>query len=136
MRKETLKWIVQIIASIATGAIAHGALVADSLKQLERANCKLMGVVLNRVSADYYRYGKYSKYGYSSGSPESIQASISTSENTTRQASPGFTSKGTGMNTGTSASTGNSILPIFTAGCTSAVCLSASKEITVPGRAQ
>lgn len=40
-------------------------LVASSLKQLERVNCKLMGVVLNRVdskSSPYYY--KYTKYGY------------------------------------------------------------------------
>ena len=59
---------------VVRGSFTPRALVADSLKQLERANCRLMGVVLNRVSADYYRYGKYSKYGYSSGSPESDPA--------------------------------------------------------------
>ncbi len=51
---------------VVRGSFTPRALVADSLKQLERANCRLMGVVLNRVTAEnnaYYRYGKYSKYG-------------------------------------------------------------------------
>lgn len=41
-------------------------LIASSLKQLERAGCELMGVVLNRVEAKsnpyYYKYGKYGYY--------------------------------------------------------------------------
>ena len=69
---------------VVRGSFTPRALIADSLKQLERANCKLMGVVLNRVTLDgntYYRYGKYgkygkyySKYGYSSRSAESDPA--------------------------------------------------------------
>ena len=40
-------------------------LIATSIKQLERANCKLMGVALNRVDVTKdARYSKYSKYGY------------------------------------------------------------------------
>lgn len=40
-------------------------LIANSLKQLERSGCELMGVVLNRMEAkrNPYYY-KYSKYGY------------------------------------------------------------------------
>ena len=51
---------------VVRGNFTPRSLVADSLKQLERANCKLMGVVLNRVTLEgnayYYRYGRYSKY--------------------------------------------------------------------------
>ena len=40
-------------------------LIASSLKQLERAGCELMGVVLNRVEeTNNPYYYKYSKYGY------------------------------------------------------------------------
>ena len=40
-------------------------LIATSIKQLERANCKLMGIALNRVDVKKdARYSKYSKYGY------------------------------------------------------------------------
>lgn len=61
-----------LIASHCDGAIlvVRGGgtprnLVASSLKQLERANCKLMGVVLNRVdSKNSPYYYKYTKYGY------------------------------------------------------------------------
>ncbi len=68
---------------VVRGSFTPRALVADSLKQLERANCRLMGVVLNRVTAEsnaYYRYGKYSKYGkysnygYSSSGSDSGKA--------------------------------------------------------------
>ena len=52
-------------------------LIAGSLKQLERAGCELMGVVLNRVEAKsnpyYYKYGKYGYYNdyyYGSDSKE------------------------------------------------------------------
>lgn len=50
---------------VVRGGVTPRSLVASSLKQLERANCKLMGVVLNRVdskSSPYYY--KYSKSGY------------------------------------------------------------------------
>ena len=41
-------------------------LVAQSIKQLERANCKLLGIVLNRaeIGKGKYYYYKSSKYGY------------------------------------------------------------------------
>ena len=46
-------------------------LVANSLKQLERSGCELMGVVLNRVEAKknpyYYRYTKYGYYSNYAG---------------------------------------------------------------------
>ena len=65
----------ELIASLCDGAllvvrsgVTPRSLVAASIKQLERANCKLMGTVLNGVqkqnSQYYYRYGKYGKYGY------------------------------------------------------------------------
>lgn len=42
-------------------------LISDSLKQIERAGCELMGVVLNKVnqakSPYYQKYGKYGYYG-------------------------------------------------------------------------
>ena len=40
--------------------------VRESIRQLERAGCPLIGVVLNRVNESkggYGRYGKYGKYG-------------------------------------------------------------------------
>ena len=50
---------------VVRSGVTPRALVASSLKQLERAGCELMGVVLNRVEAkgNPYYY-KYSKYGY------------------------------------------------------------------------
>lgn len=65
-----------LIASHCDGAIlvvrsgvTPKGLVADSLKQLERAGCELMGVVLNRVEekgnpyyAQYKKYGNYAGY--------------------------------------------------------------------------
>lgn len=56
---------------VVRGGVTPRPLVASSLKQLERAGCELMGVVLNRVevknSPYYYRYGKYGYYSnYSS----------------------------------------------------------------------
>lgn len=40
-------------------------IIADSLKQIERTGCELMGVVLNKVNqAKSPYYQKYSKYGY------------------------------------------------------------------------
>lgn len=50
---------------VRSGVTPRG-MVASSLKQLERAGCKLMGVVLNRVEAksNPYYYYRYSKYGY------------------------------------------------------------------------
>ncbi len=61
-----------LIASQCNGAllvvrsgVTPRTLISSSLKQLERAGCELMGVVLNRVEAksNPYYY-KYSKYGY------------------------------------------------------------------------
>ncbi len=63
------------IAELCDGAIlvvrsgvTSKSLVRQSVRQLERAGCPLLGVVLNRVggagSSYYYKkYGKYSKYG-------------------------------------------------------------------------
>lgn len=50
---------------VVRSGVTPRALIASSLKQLERAGCELMGVVLNRVEAksNPYYY-KYSKYGY------------------------------------------------------------------------
>ncbi len=62
---------------VVRGGVTPRKLIASSLKQLEAANCKLLGVVLNRVemasSPYYYKYSKhgyggyYSKYGYGYG---------------------------------------------------------------------
>lgn len=71
-----------LIASKCDGAIlvvrsgvTSRRLVASSLKQLERANCELMGMVLNRVetkkSAYYYKYSKYG-YGYGQNTAKGI----------------------------------------------------------------
>lgn len=62
-----------LIASHCDGAllvvrsgVTPRTMIANSLKQLERAGCELMGVVLNRVEAKsnpyYYKYGKYGYY--------------------------------------------------------------------------
>ena len=50
---------------VVRSGVTPKALIASSLKQLERAGCELMGVVLNRVEtrSNPYYY-KYSKYGY------------------------------------------------------------------------
>lgn len=59
---------------VVRGGVTPRNLVASSLKQLERANCKLMGVVLNRVdsmnSPYYYKYTKYGYYSDYYGNPE------------------------------------------------------------------
>ncbi len=51
---------------VVRGGVTPRKLIASSLKQLENANCKLLGTVLNRVEASnssyYYRYNK-GKYG-------------------------------------------------------------------------
>lgn len=64
------------IASLCDGAIlivrsgyTSRKLVRQSIQQLERVDCKLLGTVLNRVETKsrsygkYYGYGKYYKYG-------------------------------------------------------------------------
>ena len=50
---------------VVRSGVTPRSMIASSLKQLERAGCELMGVVLNRVEAksNPYYY-KYSKYGY------------------------------------------------------------------------
>lgn len=52
------------------GGVTSKAAVKESIQQLERAGCPLLGIVLNRVSSGkggyynkYYHYGKYGKYG-------------------------------------------------------------------------
>ena len=54
---------------VRSGSTPKG-LVANSIKQLELANCRLLGTVLNRVeqkqNAYYYRYSQYG-YGYGYG---------------------------------------------------------------------
>jgi Mrp family chromosome partitioning ATPase len=40
------------------------AVVKNSVRQLERAGCPLLGIVLNRVNESKGKYGKYGKYGY------------------------------------------------------------------------
>ena len=64
---------------VVRGGVTPRRVIASSLKQLEAANCKLLGVVLNRVemknSAYYYKYNKngyyYSRYYGESGSAKS-----------------------------------------------------------------
>ena len=68
-----------LIASNCDGAllvvrsgVTPRSLIATSIKQLERANCKLMGIALNRVDIKkdirYSKYSKFSKYDYYYGS--------------------------------------------------------------------
>ena len=38
--------------------------VRESVRQLERAGCPLLGIVLNRVEETKGGYGKYGKYGH------------------------------------------------------------------------
>lgn len=63
---------------VRSGVTPH-TLVGASLKQLERAGCELMGVVLNRVEAKnnpyYYKYSRYGYYSdyYSSDSKEAAK---------------------------------------------------------------
>lgn len=63
-----------LVASLCDGAVlvvrageTSKTLVKQSLSQLERVDCKVLGIVLNRAevaSRSYYRhYGKYKKYG-------------------------------------------------------------------------
>ncbi len=50
---------------VVRGGVTPRTLIADSLKELERSGCELMGVVLNRVEArNNPYYYKYTKYGY------------------------------------------------------------------------
>ena len=60
------------ILVVRSGSTPKG-LVASSIKQLELANCRLLGTVLNRVeqkqSSYYYRYSQYG-YGYGYGNDE------------------------------------------------------------------
>lgn len=50
---------------VVRGGVTPRNLIASSLKQLDRAGCELMGVVLNRVEEkDNPHYYKYTKYGY------------------------------------------------------------------------
>ena len=50
---------------VVRGGVTPRSLVADSLKELERSGCELMGIVLNRVEAkNNPYYYKYTKYGY------------------------------------------------------------------------
>lgn len=58
-----------LVASMCDGAVmvvrneyTSRKLVKQSLQQLERVGCKLLGVVLNRVQSSGHKYGKY--YGY------------------------------------------------------------------------
>ncbi len=60
-------------------------LVRNSIRQLERANCPLLGIVLNRAESSkgtYYRkYGRYgSRYGYGYGSSDYYYGSNSADE--------------------------------------------------------
>lgn len=66
----------ELIASICDGAlvvvrsgVTPRSLIATTFKQLERANCRVMGTVLNCVQREQnkYYYKKYSKYGYGYG---------------------------------------------------------------------
>ena len=51
---------------VVRGGVTPRNIVAASLKQLDRAGCRLMGTVLNRVEAKnnpyYYKYSKYGAY--------------------------------------------------------------------------
>jgi capsular exopolysaccharide synthesis family protein len=58
---------------VARGGVTPKSMIKNSIRQLERANCPLLGVVLNRVkgsgSGYYYKqyggkYGYYGKSGY------------------------------------------------------------------------
>jgi capsular exopolysaccharide synthesis family protein len=54
------------ILCVRSGATPKGV-VRESVRQLERAGCPLLGIVLNRVDeskSGYGRYGKYGKYGH------------------------------------------------------------------------
>lgn len=61
-----------LIASVCDGAVlivrsGHTSkkLVKQSVQQLERVGCKLLGMVLNRVETNSHTYGKYyGRYGY------------------------------------------------------------------------
>ena len=53
------------ILCVRSGATPKG-IVRESIRQLERAGCPLLGIVLNRVDESkggYGRYGRYGKYG-------------------------------------------------------------------------
>ena len=60
-----------IIATMSDGAVfvvrneyTSRKLIRNSIQQLERIHCKLLGVVLNRESVSSKSYGKYGYYGY------------------------------------------------------------------------
>ena len=46
---------------------ASKSLVRQSMQQLDRVNCRLLGVVLNRVDTQARAYGRYYGYGYGYG---------------------------------------------------------------------
>lgn len=50
------------ILCVRSGVTPKG-IVRDSIRQLERAGCPLLGIVLNRVNENKSGYGKYGKYG-------------------------------------------------------------------------
>ena len=50
------------ILSVRSGVTPKGV-VKESVRQLERAGCPLLGIVLNRVNENKGGYGKYGKYG-------------------------------------------------------------------------
>ena len=45
-------------------AMTPKGVVRESVRQLERAGCPLLGIVLNRVNENKGGYGKYGKYGH------------------------------------------------------------------------
>lgn len=88
----------ELIASLCDGAllvirsgVTPRSLVASSIQQLEHANCKLMGTVLNRVekeqSAYYYKYAKYG-YGYGGEEPPKKKSRREDGETSSKPAKP------------------------------------------------
>lgn len=51
------------ILCVRSGVTSKG-LVRESIRQLDRAGCPLLGIVLNRVNENKSGYGKYGKYGH------------------------------------------------------------------------
>lgn len=54
------------ILCVRSGVTSKG-IVKESIRQLDRAGCPLLGIVLNRVNeskSGYGKYGKYGKYGH------------------------------------------------------------------------
>ena len=83
---------------VRSGSTPRG-LVANSIKQLELANCRLLGTVLNRVeqkqNAYYYRYSQYG-YGYGQEKDNGKKRRKSSSQPAEKRADPHRASDDTG----------------------------------------